>query len=130
MNRNTVLLSFLYLIPWGIQCLVNNFMPIYLAELPFTNEEMIGYIMAFASVVTIISQMVWARVADKSKNKNLVLMWSLIGVTAFALMFTIKNTSLPMVCVIVFLFYSCYMVHQTLIDTIAVEQEKKIEAAL
>ena len=127
MNRNTIILSFLYLVPWGIQCLVTNFMPVYLAELPFTNEEIIGYIMAFASVVTIVSQMVWARIADKSKNKNLVLMWSLIGVTAFALMFTLRNMSLLTVCILVFLFYSCYMVHQTLIDTIAVEQGKNLK---
>lgn len=127
MNRNTIILCFLYLVPFGIQCLVNNFVPVYLAELPFTNEHIIGYIMAFASVVTIVSQMVWARIADKSKNKNFVLMWSLIGVTAFALMFTLKNVSLLTVCILVFLFYSCYMVHQTLIDTIAVEQEKKLK---
>lgn len=127
MNRNTIVLCLLYLIPWGVQSLINNFMPVYLAELPFTNEEIIGYIMAFSSVVTIVSQMVWARVADKSKNKNIVLMWSLIGVTAFALMFTLKNVSLPLVCILVFLFYSCYMVHQTLIDTIAVEQQSNLK---
>lgn len=127
MNRNTIVLSLLYLVPWGIQCLVTNFMPVYLAELPFTNETIIGYIMAFASVVTIVSQMVWARIADKSKNKNLVLMWSLIGITVFATMFTIKNITLPMVCILIFLFYSCYMVHQSLIDTIAVEHDSHLK---
>lgn len=126
MNKITIILGFLYLLPWGIQCLVNNFMPVYLAELPFATEKIVGYIMAFSSVVTVVSQMVWARIADKSKNKSKVLMWSLIGITCFSMLFTFKNISLPLIFVMIFLFYSCYMVHQTLIDTIAVENEKNL----
>ncbi|MDY4976582.1 MAG: MFS transporter [Clostridia bacterium] len=129
MRKATVLLPFLYLLPWGVQCLVNNFMPVYLASLPFATEKTVGYVMAFGSVVTMVTQPVWAKAADRSSNKSRVLMWSFICLAFFSILFINQKITQPLLYGMVFLFYSCYMVHQPLIDSIAVENENRLHCS-
>ena len=79
MQKNlTFPLMMLYLVPWGIQCIIGNFMPVYVASLPFATEKTVGEVAALGAVITMISQVVWTKFADKSKNKNNVLVLSLI----------------------------------------------------
>ncbi len=125
-RKTTLALSFLYLLPWGIQFLVANFMSVFVASQPFGTEKMVGYVISFGSVITMITQLVWAKIADRSKNKCRVLMVSLVLMGVFALLFIPKGMTVARLFVLVFLFYSCYMVHQPLIDSIAVENDDNL----
>ncbi len=125
-KRLTWALLILYTLPWGLQCLVNNFMSVYVASLPFTTEQTVGSIMAFGSAVTILSQLVWAKIAYRSKNRFNVLALSFLLIVLFSIPFICLNMNLPMLCVAVFLFYFCFMVHQPLIDSISSENANKL----
>lgn len=122
MQKNlTFPLMMLYFVPWGIQCIIGNFMPVYVASLPFATEKTVGEVVALGAVITMISQVVWTKFADKSKNKNNVLVLSLILLAAFSGLFLIEGITKPILFIFVILFYSCYMTHQPLIETIAYE---------
>ena len=65
-KRFTGTLILLYTLPWGLQCIVNTFMSVYVSSLPFSTEQTVGNVMAFGSAVTMLSQLVWSRLADGS----------------------------------------------------------------
>lgn len=122
-KKISAILIALYLLPWGIQCLVTNILPIYISELPFATESTIGLITGIGALITMVSQLIWARIADRSKRKSRVLSASLVIVTVAALLFLavpVRNISVLLVLTV--LFYSSYMTHQPLIETICVEQ--------
>ncbi len=123
-KKLTPILIGLFLFPWGIQCLVDNFLPIYVASLPFSTEKTIGEISAIGAIVTMISQLVWTSFAGKARDKSRVLALSLILLTVFALLFLLPMTKALLILLTV-LFYSCYMTHQPLIDTIAAEKHSE-----
>ena len=120
-KRLTLVLAGLYFFPWGIQCLVDNFLPIYVVSLPFATERTVGEIAAIASVVTMVSQLMWTNIAGRSKNKSNVLALSLVFLFIFSLLFLL-DINRPLLILFTVLFYSCYMTHQPLIDTIAAEK--------
>lgn len=119
----------LYLFPWGIQCLVDNFISVYTEAQPFATAKTVGEVAAIGAIVTMISQLVWTNIAGKARDKSNVLMTSLIFLTMFSLLFLIDNITKPLLYLFVFLFYSCYMTHQPLIDTIASENAGKTKHA-
>ena len=122
MRKNLgISLILLYMIPWGIQCIIGNFMPIYVASLPFATEKTVGEVTALGSVVIMLSQLVWTKIADRSKNKNNVLALSLVLLAAFAGLFLIKGITKPLLFIFVILFFSCYMTHSSLIDIVVAE---------
>ena len=124
-KKLTFSLILLYLVPWGIQCIIGNFMPVYVASLPFATEKTVGEVAALGAVITMISQVVWTKIADKSKSKNNVLALSLILLAIFSGLFLIKGITKPLLYLFVILFYSCYMTHQPLIETISSENYSK-----
>ena len=115
----------LYLLPWGIQCLVNNLIPIYVDSLSFATEKTIGFVTGLGAVITAISQIVWAYFAGKSKNKSNVLALSLFLMAVFSFLFLKKDITQTQLFIFVILFYACYMVHQPLVDSIASENYTK-----
>jgi MFS family permease len=117
----TAVLVAIYLLPWGIQCIIQNYLPIYVNSLSFTTEKTIGYVTALGAAITALSQLFWAYFAKRSKNKNNILALSLFFLAAFSLLFVIKNVSRLWFFVFIVLFYSVYMAHQPLVDTIASE---------
>ncbi len=125
-KRFTGTLILLYTLPWGLQCIVNNFMSVYVASLPFTTEQTVGNVMAFGSAVIMVSQLVWSRIAYHSSNKFNILTLSLLLIALFSLPFLYLKMSLPLLYVAIFLFYFCFMVHQPLIDSIATENANKL----
>ena len=118
-RRLPVFLTALYLLPWGIQCLVNNFIPVYVASLPFATAQTVGDVVGLGAVITVFSQLLWSFFAGKAKNKSNVLALSLLLLGIFSLLFLIKGITKPLLFLFVTLFYSSYMAHQPLIDTIA-----------
>ena len=120
-KKHSAALIALYLLPWGIQFLVANFMPIYVASLPYANEETVGIVSALGSVVTMASQLLWTRFADRTAAKGRILALNLLLLAGFSVLFFLRNITLPLLLLITVLFYSCYMVHQPLIDTITAE---------
>ncbi len=127
MNNRKITFSLivLYLLPWGIQCLVNNLIPVYVKSLSFATDKTVGLVTGLGAVITVFSQLIWTYFAGKSKNKSNVLALSLLLLTAFSLLFLKKNISQAELFIFVVLFYSCYMVHQPLVDTIASENYTK-----
>lgn len=111
----------IYMLPWGIQYLINNFMSVYVASLPFGNEKTIGEILAIGAVVTCISQAIWSYFAGKAKNKANVLCMSLVFLTAISLIFLKSGMNKPLLYISVVLLYSCFMAHQPLVETICTE---------
>ncbi len=120
-KRITLTLIVLYLLPWGMQCLINNFMSVYVASLPFATEKTVGEVIGLGAIITCISQTVWPYWAGKSKNKSNVLCLSLVMLTAVSLLFLNGAMTKVILFATVVLFYSCFMVHQPLIDTICSE---------
>ncbi|MBO5755693.1 MAG: MFS transporter [Clostridia bacterium] len=124
-RRLPVFLTALYLLPWGIQCLVNNFIPVYVASLPFATAQTVGDVVGLGAVITVFSQLLWSFFAGKAKNKSNVLALSLLLLGIFSLLFLIKGITKPLLFLFVTLFYSSYMAHQPLIDTIVSENYAK-----
>ena len=124
-KKLTYIMAFLYILPLGLQCIIGNFMPIYVASLPFATEKTVGEVTALGAIVTMLSQLIWTKCADKSGKKRDLLTLSLILVAAFSLLFLINIKSKPLLFIFVILFYSCYMTHQPLIDTIVSENHSK-----
>ncbi len=124
-KKLSVTLAALYLLPWGIQCLVNNFIPVYVASLPFATAQTVGDVVGLGAVITVFSQLFWSFLAGKAKNKSNVLALSLLLLGAFSLLFMFDGITKPLLFFFVILFYSSYMAHQPLIDTIASENYAK-----
>ena len=109
----------LYLFPWGMQVLVDNFISVYTGSLPFATEKTVGEVGAIGAIVTMLAQLIWTRAAGRTKDKSNALTLSFVLVAVFASMFLIFDVTKPLLFLFVTLFYSCYMTHQPLIDTIA-----------
>lgn len=125
-RRFTGTLILLYALPWGLQCIVNTFMSVYVASLPFSTEQTVGNVMAFGAAVTMLSQLVWSRIAYRSANRFKILTLSLILLVLFSMPFLFLKMNLPLLYAAIFLFYFCFMVHQPLIDSIATENTNKL----
>ena len=122
-KKTSAVLVALFLLPWGMQCLVSNILPIYVASLPFASESTVGLVTGIGALITMLSQFVWASIADRSKRKSRVLCTSLLIVTAASALFlAVPVTNIVILLVLTVLFYSSYMTHQPLIDTIGAEQ--------
>ena len=124
-KRISLSLIMLYLLPWGIQCLINNFISVYVISLPYATEKTVGEVAAIGALVTVLSQFIWTKMADRTAYRGRLLSLSLILLTAASLLFCIKGFSKILLFVFVIFFYSCYMVHQPLVDTIASENYDK-----
>lgn len=120
-KKVTFALSGMYLFSWGIQYLINNFMPVYVASLPFSTDKTVGEVLAIGAIVTCISEAVWSYIAGKAKNKANVFFVSLIMLIATSLLFLYKGMTKPLLYICVVLLYGVYMVHQPLTDTICSE---------
>lgn len=120
-KKVTIALLGMYLLPWGIQYLINNFMSVYVAALPFATDKTVGEVLGIAALVTCLSQTVWPYVAGKAKNKSNVLFLSLILMAATSLLFLKPTMTKMFLYISVILFNACFMAHQPLIDTICSE---------
>lgn len=120
-KKITVALLGMYMFSWGIQYLINNFIPVYVSSLPFATEKTVGEVLAIGAIVTCISQIVWPYIAGKAKNKANVFFTSLILLIAFCTLFLNNAMTKPLLFVCVVLLYSVLMVHQPLTDTICTE---------
>jgi len=125
-RRFTGTLILLYALPWGLQCIVNTFMSVYVSSLPFSTEKTVGNVMAFGSAVTMLSQLVWSKIAYRCKNRFVLLFLSLLLIVLFCLPFLLVKMRLPLLYASVFLFYFCFMVHQPLLDAITTENAERL----
>ncbi len=124
-KKVTFALSGMYLFSWGIQYLINNFMPVYVASLPFSTDKTVGEVLAIGAIVTCISEAVWSYIAGKAKNKANVFFVSLIMLIAVSLLFLYDGMTKPFLYICVVLLYGVYMVHQPLTDTICSETHQQ-----
>ena len=120
-RRKTVCLSAIYLFPFALQCFVNNLMPLYVASLDFATEKTVGEVAGLGAIMTAVSLLVWSFFTGKARRKGRVLVLSMGLVLATSLLFLLKDVTYARLMVFVALFYSCYMSHQPIVDTIASE---------
>lgn len=120
-RRTTVCLSAIYFLPWGLQCFVNNMMPIFVASLDFATDKTVGEVAGLGAVVTAISQLIWSLASGCSKKKGMVLSLSLALLCVTSLLFLQNNITYGRLMIFVVLFYACYMAHQPIVDTIVSE---------
>ncbi len=124
-GRISIILSALFLLPWGMQFLMENFLSIYIHNLPYGTDKLIGQIQGLSAVITMLSQFFWTRLADKTGRTDKVLAITLILLSVFSIPFLNLNISKTMLFISIILFYSCYMCHQPLIDAIASKEHEK-----
>lgn len=121
-KKTSAVLAALFFLPWCIQCLVTNILPMYVGGLPFATESTIGFVTGLGALITMVSQLIWSNIADR-KRKSRVLSASLLIVTVTSVLFlVVPVNNLAILLVLTVLFYSSYMTHQPLIDTIGAEQ--------
>lgn len=120
-RRRVVCLSAIYLFPFALQCFVNNLMPIYVASLDFANEKTVGSVAGLGAIMTAVSLLVWSFFTGRARRKGRVLVLSMALVFATSLLFLLKDVTYARLMVFVVLFYSCYMSHQPIVDTIVSE---------
>lgn len=124
-KRISIILSVLFLLPWGMQFLMENFLSIYIHNLPYGTDKLIGQIQALGAIITMLSQFFWTRLADKTGKTDKILAITLILLSVFSIPFLNLNISKTMLFISIILFYSCYMCHQPLIDAIASKEHEK-----
>ena len=124
-KKLTFALVAVYLFPWGLQFLINNFMPIYVASLPFATEKTVGGIISVGAGTVMLSQLIWANIADHSKDKSKVLAASFILVLISSVLFLTVKMSIFMLYLLSFVLYLSFMAHQLLVDTITAENYQK-----
>ena len=124
-KRISVILAVMFLFPWGMQFLMENFLSIYIHNLPYGTDKLIGQIQALGAIITMISQFLWTRLADKTGKTDKILVITLILLSVFSIPFLNLNISKTMLFISIILFYSCYMCHQPLIDAIASKEHEK-----
>lgn len=120
-RRRTVCLSAIYLFPFALQCFVNNLMPLYVASLDFATEKTVGEVAGVGAIMTAISLLVWSFLTGRARRKGRVLVLSMALVLATSLLFLLKDVTYARLMVFVVFFYSCYMSHQPIVDTIVSE---------
>jgi PPP family 3-phenylpropionic acid transporter len=121
-KKMAVVMSWVYFIIWGTQFIGQQYMSIYLRELPFTNDVTVGLTMSLAYLVTTIAQLTWGAVADHAQTKNRILTVTVLGV-GFSLWLVIlpQHTSFATLLPSVVLIFSFLIIPGMLVDTIVVE---------
>ena len=122
-NRQAVCLSMfsLYMLIWGSQYIVYNYLPIYIDSLPFATNTTTGFAVALGSAVIMVSQPFWGAMADRAKTKNMVLGIGLLCSAGFIFLFLIEQQSTAMLFLCVAAFYFFFLAPQTVVDTISLE---------
>ncbi len=111
----------LYMLIWGSQYIVYNYLPIYIDSQPFATNTTTGFAVALGSAVIMVSQPFWGAMADKAKTKNLVLGIGLLFSAVFIFLFVLNQKSVVMLFLCVAVFYFFFLAPQTVVDTISLE---------
>ncbi len=121
----TALMMLLYAFSNGIQYIGYNHIPLFISSQSFANDSTIGYATAIGSVATIVAQLFWGRVADRSRSKNVVLAVALLGMSLSALFFWQDMPSARFLFLVMPVFYFFFLAPQSMSDTICIENIDK-----
>ncbi|MDD3867767.1 MAG: MFS transporter [Eubacteriales bacterium] len=114
-----------YFVLWGAQFIGFAYLPIYLNELGYANN-LVGLVVAFAYITSMVSQPIWGSIADRAKTKNKVLLIALVCVAVSAWLLIIpRHTSLFTLLPSIAVLYAVMLVPGILVDTIVVENIQK-----
>jgi PPP family 3-phenylpropionic acid transporter len=121
-RKMAVVMSWMYFIIWGTQFIGQQYMSIYLRELPFTSDVTVGLTMSLAYLVTTVAQLIWGAVADHAKTKNRILTVTILGVgLSLWLVILPQHTSFATLLPSIVLIFSFLIIPGMLVDTIVVE---------
>jgi len=115
------LMMMLYAFSNGVQYIGYNHIPLFISSQSFANDGTIGYATAIGSVSTILAQLFWGRVSDRSKSKNRVLVIALLGMSLTALFFWQDMPSARFLYMVMPVFYFFFLSPQSMTDTICIE---------
>ncbi len=115
------MMMMLYAFSNGIQYIGYTHIPLYISAQSFANDSTIGYATAIGSVSTILAQLFWGRISDRSRSKNRVLVIALLGMSATALFFWRDMPSARFLYMVMPLFYFFFLSPQSMTDTITIE---------
>jgi PPP family 3-phenylpropionic acid transporter len=113
----------MYAIYFGGSAAFGPYIPLYLKEIGL-NQTLIGALFALGPLVAMLSQPVWGIIGDRSKSKNVVLLFLLAGATVAIIIFPF-STSIWYVffAYVLYTFFNSSV--NPLIDTITLEQLEK-----
>lgn len=121
----SALMMLLYAFSNGIQYIGYNHIPLFISSQSFANDSTIGYATAIGSVATIVAQLFWGRIADRSRSKNRVLAIALLGMSLSALFFWQDMPSARFLYMAMPIFYFFFLAPQSMSDTICIENIEK-----
>ncbi len=121
----TALMMMLYAFSNGIQYIGYNHIPLFISSQSFANDSTIGYATAIGAVSTIVAQLFWGRISDRSRSKNVVLVIALLGMSLTALFFWQDMPSARFLYLVMPLFYFFFLAPQSMSDTICIENIEK-----
>ena len=121
----SALMMLLYAFSNGIQYIGYNHIPLFISSQSFANDSTIGYATAIGSVATIVAQLFWGRIADRSRSKNRVLAIVLLGMSLSALFFWQDMPSARFLYMAMPIFYFFFLAPQSMSDTICIENIEK-----
>lgn len=115
------LMMILYAFSNGIQYIGYTHVPLFISRQSFAVDSTIGYATAIGAVATILGQLFWGRVSDRSKSKNVVLACALLGLGLTALLFLRDMPSVSVLYLAMPIFYFFFLAPQSMADTICTE---------
>ncbi|MCL1805415.1 MAG: MFS transporter [Clostridiales bacterium] len=120
----------LYLLFWAAVFITGQYMTIFLRDLSFTTDFMVGVIMSGGSLVATISQFIWGYVADHARTKNSILLTTIAGLLiGLFLLITPKHQGLLTLLPCYFFLFFFNTIPGMLIDTINVENIESLGAS-
>lgn len=117
----SILMMLLYAFSNGIQYIGYNHVALFISSQSFANDSTIGYATAIGSAATIVAQLFWGRISDRSKSKNRVLAVALLGMSASSLLFWRDMPSAGFLFAAMPVFYFFFLAPQSMADTICIE---------
>ncbi|MBQ3864267.1 MAG: MFS transporter [Clostridia bacterium] len=123
--RITLLMMMLYAFSNGVQYIGYNHIPLFISAQSFADDSTIGYATAIGAVSTIIAQLFWGRISDRSSSKNMVLVIALLGMSLTSLFFWQDMPSARFLYCVMPVFYFFFLAPQSMSDTICIENIEK-----
>lgn len=122
-KRTDISLILTYIFLWGMQ-FSGTLFSIFIDSLPFTTTETIANISSINSVVIMLSQFTWTKVADRTRNKTNLIALSLLMIIFSSVMLYFCELNIALLYVLVIIYNAAYCAHTPLIDTVTAEHTR------
>ena len=122
-KKTDISLILTYIFLWGMQ-FSGTLFSIFIDSLPFTTAETIANISSVNSVVIMLSQFAWTKVADRTRNKTNLIALSLFMIIFSSITFYFCELNIVLLYVLVIIYNAAFCAHTPLIDTVTAEHTR------